>query len=501
MSHAESVEPRGPLTATALAEGAPVKLEGKMGTWEIVLTVLAMSAPLGAVAGVLPLVISEGNGAGAPSTYAVMGVVLLLFAVGFTTMARNFPRTGAFYAYITGGLGKPIGLGAAYVAQLGYLTLLVGTYAFFADQLNVLLKSMLGSADVPWWVWAGGLWTFVTALGHFNVEMSGKVLSAMMCVEVAITLIFDIPMLATGGPHGWQLYSFTPDAFVSGPVGLAILFASATFMGFEGTAIYRSEVRDPERTVPRATYLAIVLIGLFYVITAWALVTFYGVADITAAAKSNGPGIFADGIGYFAGSFVAQVMLCMVCTSLFASTLSAHNPMARYTFALARDGIYPAILARVHSKHRSPAVASAATSLISVVIIVPFIVTGIDPVTFYSWMFAIGTYALMLCMALTCLSVIVYFRRVAHNEPVWNTVIGPGLGLIGLCILLAISSYYFPLLINDDKVLAIIFQGFIAALLVFGFVQALIWKRTRPAVYARIGGEEDEAQVAARGTN
>lgn len=469
-----------------------------MGTWQVVLTVLAMSGPLGAVAGVLPLVISEGNGAGAPGAYAVMGVILLLFAVGFTTMARHFPRTGAFYAYITGGLGRPLGLGAAYIAQLGYLTLLVGTYAFFADQLNVLLRSMLGTANVPWWVWAGALWVLVTALGHFNVELSGRVLSAMMCLEVAIVLVFDVPMLSTGGPRGWQLYSFTPHAFVSGPVGLAILFSSATFMGFEGTAIYRSEVRNPNKTIPRATYLAISLIGVFYVLTAWALVTFYGVDGIKAAAAGNPSGLFADGVAHYAGALVAQVMLCLVCTSLFAATLSAHNPMARYTFALAHDGIYPSVLARVHPKHRSPAIASAVTSLIAAAIQVPFVVTGVNPVTFYSWMFAIGTYALLLCMALTCLAVIVYFWRKNRAERPWNTIIAPSLGLIGLVIMLGISSYYFPLLIDNNKVLAVVFQGLIAGLLILGVVLALIWRRTLPALYARIGGEDDPGKASSQ---
>jgi amino acid transporter len=312
-----------------------------------------------------------------------------------------------------------------------------------------------------------------------------------MCLEVAIVLVFDVPLIWTGGPRGWQFYSFSPSAFVSGPVGLAILFASATFMGFEGTAIYRSEVKNPQKTIPRATYLAISLIGVFYVLTAWALVTFYGVDAIKPAAAGNPSGLFADGIAHYAGALVAQGMLCLVCTSLFAATLSAHNPMARYTFALARDGIYPSILARVHTKHRSPAVASAVTSIIAAAILLPFAVVGTNPVIFYSWMFAIGTYALLLCMALTCLAVIVYFRRVKRGEHLWNITIAPSLGLIGLTVVLGISSYYFPLLINNDKVLALVFQGFIAGLLILGVILALIWRRTRPAVYARIGGESD----------
>lgn len=490
MNETTESEPRVSVTAFPPANAA--KLSGNMGTTKLILTVLAMSAPLGAVAGVVPLVIGSGNGAGAPGTYAIMGVILLLFAVGFTTMARNFPRTGAFYAYITGGLGRVIGLPSAFLAQFGYLTLLIGTYAFFGSSVEVLLVSLTGGSPLPWWVYGFALWILVTVLGHFNVELSGKVLSVMMVVEVIIVLLFNIPVLFTGGPHGLQVESFTPESFSSGSVGVAILFASATFLGFEGSAIYRSEVRNPQRTIPRATYLAVSLIAVFYVMSSWALVTFYGVDNVTAEAQSDPTRMFAIGLEHYAGPVIAEIMTVMVVTSLFAATLSAHNPLARYTFALARDGVFHGRLARVHSKHKSPAVASAITSAVALVLTVPFIIIGLDAVTFYSWMFGLGTYALLALMALTCLSVIVYFRRNPHNhERLWNTLVAPALGFIGLVVMLTISSIYFPLLIGGDVVLATVFQLIILGLAALGVGLALWWKRTKPEVYARIGGQEE----------
>ncbi|WP_157680392.1 APC family permease [Mycobacterium dioxanotrophicus] len=475
---------------------APEQLVGHLTVTKLILTVLAMSAPLGAVAGIVPLVIAEGNGVGAPMTYALMGLILLMFAVGFTTMVRNFPRTGAFYAYITGGLGKPIGLPAAFLAQLGYLTLLVGTYAFFGDSVKVLLVSLFGQAFAPWWVWAIVLWLAVSALGHFNVELSGKILSFLMVIEVLIVLVFNVCVATTGGPHGFQFESFTPSAFSSGSVGVGILFASATFLGFEGTAIYRAEVRDPARTVPRATYLAIILIGLFYVFSSWALVTFYGVNGAVDAAKADSTGMFAAGLRFYAGNVVAEIMTCMVVTSLFAATLAAHNPLARYTFALARDGVLPSFLGRVDANHGSPSTASATVSTIALLLTLPFVFVDVDAVTFYSWMFGIGTYAILVLMATTCLAVLVYFRRIRHQERAWNTLIAPGLGLVGMIAMLSISSYYFPLLVGGNFAVGLGLQLFILALAVFGCVLALVWRRTRPEVYRRIGGEPETPENA-----
>jgi amino acid transporter len=70
-----------------------------------------------------------------------------------------------------------------------------------------------------------------------------------------------------GGAEGPTIAPFKMDEILSGSPGLGILFASACFLGFEATAIYRAEVVDPDRTVPRATYLAVGFITVFYVIT------------------------------------------------------------------------------------------------------------------------------------------------------------------------------------------------------------------------------------------
>jgi amino acid transporter len=466
-----------------------------MGTLKLILTVVAVTAPLGAVAGVVPIVIAAGNGLGAPGTYLVIGAILLLFAVGFTTMTRHIARAGAFYAYVTAGLGRPMGLGAAFVAQFGYLTLMLGAYGFLGIALDTLLVSY-GVASVPWWAYSLAALLAVTVLGHFNVEVSGRVLAVLMLLEVLIVLALDIPTLVEGGPQGWSLHSFTPEAFTSGSVALAFLFASATFVGFEATAIYRSEVRDPRRTVPRATYLAVTLIAAFYVLTAWALITAFGSSQVVARAQEDPTTLFSDAIGARWGTAAQHVLAVLLVTSVFASVLSSHNPIARYVFSLGRDGAFPRVLGKSHPRHGSPAHASVVTSVVAVVVALPFVVSGLDPVSFFSWMFGIGALGLLACMALTCLAVIVFFRRNPAPERIWNTLIAPGLGLVGLVTMLVIVSSRFSLLIGGSTSLSVTFQLILLGLAVLGVVLARIWARTQPQIYARIGGQEDEAEAA-----
>lgn len=180
-----------------------------MGTLQLALTVLAMSAPIGNVTGVLPLGITRGNGIGTPVIYAFVGVIFLLFAVGFTTMTRNLPKPGAFYTYITAGLSRTLGLGTGLLAAFTYLVFMIGSYAFFGVSIENVLSSF-GAPSTPWWLWAALCCVIITALGHFNVELSGKVLSAFMVAEVVLVMLFNAPVLFTGGPQGYQVESFQP---------------------------------------------------------------------------------------------------------------------------------------------------------------------------------------------------------------------------------------------------------------------------------------------------
>ena len=112
------------MTTDALASGPavrdrePHRLAGRLGPAAIVFMVVAAAAPLTVVAGTFPIGIAAGNGAAYPASYLVCTAILILFAVGFTAMARHVPGAGAFYTYVGHGLGRHMGLGAAFLALL-----------------------------------------------------------------------------------------------------------------------------------------------------------------------------------------------------------------------------------------------------------------------------------------------------------------------------------------------------------------------------------------------
>ena len=83
------------------------------------------------MAGGAPVAMLLGNGPGIPLAYVVVSVILLIFAVGYTAMARHHTSTGAFYSFVTRGLRQPAGGAAAMIALLGYNAMQIGLYGLF----------------------------------------------------------------------------------------------------------------------------------------------------------------------------------------------------------------------------------------------------------------------------------------------------------------------------------------------------------------------------------
>lgn len=238
------------------------QLRGHMTTADLVFTVLAVAAPLAVVSGVFPLVIAFSGG-WSILAYAVTTVLLLLFAVSMAAMAKHLPRPGAFYAFVTAGFGKRIGLGGGFLSLLAYWLVATSTYAFIGSAVQRLVVAF-GGPEIAWYVYSYVGLALVMVLTYFNIQLSAKVMTVVMTLEVILVLIANFAV-------GFQadLSVLSPARLFADPsllatFPLAMIFVVLGFIGFESTAIFREEARDPDRTIPRAMVLAVTLIGVFY---------------------------------------------------------------------------------------------------------------------------------------------------------------------------------------------------------------------------------------------
>lgn len=472
MSDISSAEPRG--------HG----LRGSIGITGIVFMVVAAAAPLTVVGGALPVMIALGNGAGSPTAFLVTAAVLLVFSVGYAAMSRHMVDAGAFYAYVRQGLGPSWGLGAAGLALTAYTAIQAAIYGLAASSVQGLVVDY-GGPDLPWPLYALGLIAIVAVLGYRNIELGAKVLGILLVVEIGIILVLSAAVFLRGGAHGVDAVSFTPAAFLGGSPGIALMFAIASFVGFEGTAIYGEEARNPRRTVPLSTYAAVLVIGVVYALASWAMVLAFGSGEVADAAGADPSGLVFAAAERFLGSVAVDVMRIMLVTSLFAALLAFHNAISRYLYVLARDGHGPAALARTHTRHGSPHRGSIVQTVSAVLVVGVFAAAGADPVRqLFTWLSGLATLAVLLLMLLTSAAVIVFFRRTGLDRRLWHTRLAPVLGALGLLAVTAAVVANFATLVGSSTAAALLLVV-VAAVFVLGVVAAKV--RDRPGAGAVAG--------------
>ena len=490
MKESPSAEATVELTDPAVEHTGQQHLRGHMGVVGLVLTVLAFNAPLAVMAGFVPLVIGHGNQLGAPSTFALIGVLLLLFSVGLTTMSRFMKTPGAFYCYIAAGLGRAPGLGGAFIALSAYIAIAAGSYAYGGIVVEALVHGLLGGPSLPWWAWALALWVVASVLTLFNIDLSARVLGVAMCAEVAVVVVWTIAVGVDGGPEGRTLDSFTPSAFTSGSMAFALLFGVLCITGFEAVAVFREETRDPIKTVPRATYAAVGFLAVLYGFGAWAYIVAFGPSAAPGTAAEDPSGSFTASVGQYVGTIAVDVVTVLLVTSAFAAILATQNIAARYLYTLGRDSVLHPSLGTVHPTQGSPHIAASVVSLLCLVIVGIPALTSIDPVVLYALLTGFGGFCLLLLMTVTSVAVIAFFRKEDHSASTWRAVIAPTLSFLGLASILVLAASNLDAVIGGSKL-----AGRLALLLVVtiagsGVMLALRYRRTKPDIFARIGRQE-----------
>ena len=481
-----------PPTTGSTAPAAGPALRGNLGTAALVLTVIAYNGPLCVLAGLVPLVIALVNGTSAPTTFLVMGVLVAVFAVGLNAMAVRMKHAGAFYTYVTAGIGRSAGLSAGAIAVVAYVTLCAGTFILFANSAQHLLADVFGVANGPSWVvWAAIGWAVVSVLGLYNVDLSAKVLGTASIIEILLTVIWNFRIYVNGGPEGRSVDVF--GSIFSGNPAFALVLAILCLTGFESLQVFRAETRDSVRTVPRATYISIALMTVMYVFSSFAYIVAYGPSKaLTAGATDPTGSIFASMAQYVAKP-AADIANVLLTTSTLAACLAITNILGRYVFAFGRDGVLPRRLGIANARHGSPMAATAVAAAINFAVIAVVVIGGLSATTGYATLTAFGAYCLILLYVATSAAIFIFF--VKRREPgvsTWKAFIAPFLSFLGMSAIAYLSTVNFAAVLGQSQLVANLCLLTIAALIVLGVVAGLTIRRNRPEVYAQIGNQSDQ---------
>ncbi|MFC7401016.1 APC family permease [Citricoccus sp. GCM10030269] len=452
-----------------------------LGVFGIAFLVLAAVAPLTGIIVVTAIGIALGNGGGMVASFLAVTVILLLFGTGYARMSRELVNAGGFYAFVLRGLGRPAALVTGLVAMIGYNFFVagaVGTIGFFAQSVIADLTGL----DLHWYLWSLICVVAAFLLSRQGIEFSARILGIALVCEVAILLIFDVAVLIT---TGFTFQVFNPEIMLTGAVGIGFLFAANAFVGVEATGLFSEEARDPRRTIPRATFVAIGFIGAFAAFTTWAIVSATGAAQAQQTALEHldaGDLVFALSSQYLGGP-LTTVMMVLLLISLFAALMALHNSATRYIYSLSRASILPRRLSRTRASG-VPQAASMAQFIFATIVAGLFALAGLDPITsLVPSMTGFGTLGIITLQLLAALAIVVHFRR-SRDSRWFSTLVAPGLGFLGLAVIVVLAIVNFPVLAGSEAPVITALPLLLLAALVGGLLWAVYLRNKRPEVYA-----------------
>jgi amino acid transporter len=324
----------------------------------------------------LPLVIAAAGYRMSVWAWVVGAAIAIADGLVWAELGAAFPRAGGSYAFlreIYGADGPGNWLSFLYVWQLSFtapLSIASGCIGlagflgvFWPGLDSAPLAALPALASLHWANFAAAAaCLLVTALLYRNlgsVTRLAWVLFAGVIAALAGVIVSGFAHAAATG--GWHIPAAPPLRAALGPAGAwgglaqGMLLATYCYWGYYNITFLGAEVRRPERTIPRAILISVVLVAAIYVAMDLAALPSLGAgathAGATAALRMQ---LVADIARSAFGPWAGYTIAALIVWTAFSSVFSLQLGYSRVPYAAARDGNYFRFLAAVHPKHGIP---------------------------------------------------------------------------------------------------------------------------------------------------
>jgi amino acid transporter len=484
--------PVAPGAASTQTPGVRLK-KGQLSLPNCVALSAAVMAPVIAVILNAPAA-APNAGAGLPLAFLVAFIATAFVANTVIQFTRRLPSSGSFYTFASHGLGGGAGFFTGWLYFAAFMMFAIGLFTANGAFLHEYLDTEW-SLNVPWWILSLLLMGLVLALSVRSIKASVRVDLALLAIEMAVFLLLAIIAVFKAG-DGNSLHYFTPSGSADGIGGIALgaVFGILSFVGFESAAVLGEETRNARKSIPRAVFGAMIIIGCFYIFMMYALSAGYHLNDPSQLKAFLADATPFPTIADRYASWMTQVVEIAAIFGLFSCFLAVQNATVRVLFSMGRDGVLPPVLGRVHDRFHSPYAAIYALSGISIgagILLSAWLGSGLTDV--YGWTGSLGTVAVILVYMMANIALIRYFARDPERNVLRHVVL-PLLGIAALAYPL-----YFVAKPGQDHPYDLV-PYLVLAWIVIGLLVYLYFRARAPEKLAAVGRvlaeEEDDLAEA-----
>ncbi|GAB2817165.1 amino acid permease [Streptomyces daliensis] len=339
-------------------------LRRSLGMWQ--LTMISIGATLGT--GIF-VVLGEAVPDAGPAvtlSFVIAGLTALFSALSYAELAGTIPVSGSSYSYAYATLGELVAWICGWCLILEYGVSVAAVAVGWGDYLNELLRGTLG-VTIPTALAAppgdGGVFNLPALLVVLlamafllgGARESARANTVMVVVKILALLLFCA--VAFAGVRAGNYTPFMPLGMAGVSAAGATLFFS--YIGFDAASTAGEEATNPQRDLPRAIILSLVIVTALYVLVAAVAVGAHPWRDFEGSEAALA-GILTSVTGH---EFWAVLLAAGAVVAIASVVLTVLYGQTRVLFAMSRDGLVPAFLSRVHPRTGAPRANTVVVSL------------------------------------------------------------------------------------------------------------------------------------------
>jgi APA family basic amino acid/polyamine antiporter len=456
-------------------ESGRVELKRELGIWTA--AAIVVGTVIGSAIFLVPndMVKSVGSPFMVFAVWIFGGILTLFGALSYAELAAALPQAGGEYVYLREAYG-PLwafiyGWTQMWVAKSGSIaTLATGFFIYLANfrpEMNavwVVVPLPLGESGQPLEIRYGqllamGVIVVLAFINYFGVKVGGDLQVVVTLLKVG--LIAAIIVIGLGTGHGTLANYHTSITAPGGITGFfaALVAALWAYDGWNNVSMVASEVRDPQRNLPRALIAGTLVVIAIYLLANLAYFYVLSAAEVASSAR-----VAAETMRRILGTFGANAVSIVAMISIFAALNGSILSGSRVPFAMARDGLFFRRVAFVHPQHRTPSVSILALSAWGALLVL----SGR-----YSQLYTYVIFASVILYGMATAAVIVLRIKRPDLPRPYRTL---GYPFVPVVFVLGISCLVVSTLVKSPRE-SLMGLGLVSLGLPFYYV----WKRRRPA--------------------
>lgn len=285
------------------------------------------------------------------ASFLVAMVAALLTALSYASLGSRYPRAGGAAFVTQKAFGMPL---LSFVVGLAVVCSGLASVATQSQVFARNLAVLFGFSSFPVWAAGAGFLLVMAALVLRGIRESMWVNVAFTLVEAAGLLL----VIAVGIPY-WGSVDLLETPDVPGGDATALLVMQGAvltffaFIGFEDTLNVAEECRDPQRTIPIALVTAMAIGALIYVAVAVTAVSVVPWLELSRA-----PGPLTEVVARAAPVIPLWIFTAITLFAVANTALVNYITSSRLVYGMARQGLLPGALGRVHQRTRTPHLAA-----------------------------------------------------------------------------------------------------------------------------------------------